>query len=140
MGELVGLTEWLAKLLFVAFFLALLGIYGFYSIGKAHGRVVTRRSNPTHAQFVQMMATDCSSEAAEFLWQKAIFYLEPKLTPHPDDELGDDLCIDDDDWSMDWPREWAERLGFHESNLPDWPESWPPTIRNYGRWLSMGSR
>ena len=88
-----------------------------------------------------MMRADVSEEAASFLWQTALPYLDchkPPLTPHPDDDLVRDLPIDADEISMDWPRDWAERGGFHDSNLPDWPKEWPATIRNYGRWLDMG--
>lgn len=84
------------------------------------------------------MAADVSLETSKFLWDTAIIYLEPRLTPHPDDHLVDDLPIDEDDWSMDWPREFAEQCGSHESNLPEWPEGWPATFRNFGRWLDMG--
>ncbi|WP_170234895.1 hypothetical protein [Croceicoccus sediminis] len=51
-----------------------------------------------------------------------------------------DLPIDEDDWSLDWPRDFARHHGFDESDLPDWPEGWPVTIRNYGRWLNMRPR
>ena len=86
------------------------------------------------------MSPDVSGEASEFLWEIALSYLEGwpwNLAPHPDDDLSKDLPVDEEDWSMDWPREWAERKGFHVSNLADWPEDWLPTIRNYGRWLDM---
>ena len=84
-----------------------------------------------------MMAQDCSPQVAKFVWEKALFYVEPKFSPHPDDHLFDDLMIDEDDVEMDWTREWAERQGFHESNYPDWPEGWPATVRNFGKWLDM---
>jgi len=84
------------------------------------------------------MGTDVSRETSEFLWQTLIVYLEPKLAPHPDDSLIDDLPIAGDDWSMDWPRDFAEARDFHHTNLPDWPADWPITVRNYGRWLDLG--
>ena len=83
------------------------------------------------------MEADVSSAAAEFLWETALLYLKPRLTPHPDDDLVRDLPIDSDDFSMDWPRDFAKRQGFHESSFPDWPEGWTVTVRNYGRWLDM---
>ena len=58
-----------------------------------------------------MMRPDVSEQASAFLWKSALPYLEllrPALTPHPDDDLVSDLPIDDDDFGMDWPREWAE--------------------------------
>jgi len=80
-----------------------------------------------------MMAQDCSPEAAYFMWQQALFYVAPRLTPHPDDMLLGDSCIDDGDVTMDWPRVWTEQHGLAEGDLPDWPKGWPMTVRNYAR-------
>lgn len=84
-----------------------------------------------------MMSKDMELATAEFLWEKASFYVQLPLAPHPDDDPIKDLCIDGDDISMDWPRDWAELRGFHQSNLPDWPSGWQLTLRNFGRWLDM---
>ena len=140
MGELVGLPEWLAELLFVAAFLVIIFGYAGFKTRRTWKRTAARRPNPTEAEFFALMQPDVSGEATRFLWDTMAFYTTPELTPHPDDELGEDLCINDDDWSMDWPVEWAKQQGFHESNLPEWPEGWRPTVRNYGRWLSMDLR
>lgn len=67
-----------------------------------------------------------------------LFYVAPRLTPHPDDMLLEDLCIDDGDVTMDWPWVWTEQHGLAESDLPDWPKGWPMTVRNYARWLESG--
>lgn len=85
-----------------------------------------------------MMAADVSHDATEFLWDTALIYLRPKLTPHPEDDLVADLPIDSDDWSMDWPRDFARRHGFDEKIYPIWPEGWPVTVRNFGQWLDFG--
>ncbi|WP_305097733.1 hypothetical protein [Croceibacterium aestuarii] len=138
MGEALGIPEWLAVLLWVLGLLIVVVAYGFYSVRKAHHRLAESRPNLSREQFLAMMEPDCSTEAAEFLWDHVLFYVRSPLSPHPDDEFSKDLRIDDDDWSMDWPREFADQQGFHESNLPDWPAGWPPTLRNFGRWLSMG--
>ena len=140
MGELLGIPEWLAKTLFVSTCLIIVFSNAGISIARSRKRLMVRRANPTQAEFLALMRTDVSEDAARFLWETVLPYAEPHVTPHPDDELGKDLCIDDDDWGMDWPLEWARRQGFHESNLPDWPNEWPATIRNYGRWLSAGPR
>lgn len=140
MGKLIGLPEWLVVSLFVIIGLAVWLLVG--SIGHARmvRRTAAKRANPTREEFLaEMERSGSSADAAEFLWETALFYVQPNLTPHPDDELGEDLFIDDGDWSMDWPRDFAERKGFHKSNLPDWPEGWRVTLRNYGRWLDMGS-
>ena len=112
-------------------------LYGYWSIRKTHLRVAAIRCNLTKQQFIELMESDCSTEAADFLWDKALFHVQPRLTPHPDDDLIKDLKIDDDDIDMDWPRDWAEQRGFHDRNFPDWPKDWPVTIRNFDRWLDM---
>ncbi|AKM08964.1 hypothetical protein AB433_01615 [Croceicoccus naphthovorans] len=99
-----------------------------------------RRKNLEQSEFLALMYNDCAPEAAEFLWETTKFYLAPRLTPHPDDDLFRDLPIDDEDWSIDWPRDFARQYGFSESDLPEWPKEQPVTIRNYGRWLSTGIR
>ena len=86
------------------------------------------------------MARDVSPTAAEYIWETAQFYLAPRLTPHPNDDLVDDLPIDDGDWSVDWPVDFAKRHGFSDKLYPDWPDGWPATLRNYGKWLDMGLR
>lgn len=137
MGELFGMSEWVTEVGFAVGFLALLCGYGWLSVWRAHRRVTARRPNPTEAEFLAMMAPDCSPEAALFTWQQALSYVEPRLTPHPDDLLLADLCIDDGDVTMDWPQVWAEQRGFSESEVPDWPTDWPLTVRNFARWLDL---
>ncbi|MEQ5787997.1 hypothetical protein J3454_08845 [Erythrobacter sp. NFXS35] len=140
MGNLLGLPEWVSVTAFAAFALAIWMGFGFWGIRRAHAEVAARRPNPTEAEFLTMMADDCSPQAAQFLWGQATFYVSPGLTPHPDDDLIKDLRIDDDDIAMDWPRAWAEQRGFAESDQPEWPEDWPVTARNFGRWLDQGPR
>lgn len=105
---------------------------------KQIAATLERRPNLTRAEFCELMVLDVSRPTAEFVWDKMIGDLEPKLAPHPDDDLAKDLPIDDEEWSMDWPSEFAGRHGFSENDLPDWPEGWRATVRNYGRWLEMG--
>jgi hypothetical protein len=140
MGELLGLPEWLLAGLFVVAALTIWFGIAWRNTTKRVHETAARRANPTETEFMQMMRADVSEDASAFLWKSALPYLEcfrPKLTPHPDDDLVQHLPIDDDNFGMDWPREWAELKGFHESNMADWPEGWPVTIRNYGRWLDM---
>jgi uncharacterized protein YneF (UPF0154 family) len=138
MGELLGVPEWLAVTLWVGLGITAFLLFGSWTIRRAHERVAANRPNPSKQQFLGAMKAHCSAEVSEFLWEKALYYVGPRLTPHPDDHLIRDLNIDDDDIALDWPRDWAERRGFHPSNLPDWPKEWPATIRNIGRWLDMG--
>lgn len=103
MGALLGVPEWLAATGFVVGALAIWLGFGFQLRHRAHKRVAVRRPNPTEDEFLAMMAQDCSPRAARFMWQQVLPYVEPRLTPHPDDLLIGDLCIDDDDIDMDWP-------------------------------------
>lgn len=137
MGKLLGIPEWLAMTGFVFGFSAILFGIGWLNVRRAHTRVAARRPNPTEAEFLLMMTQDCSPEAARFLWEQALPYIEPRLTPHPDDLLLDDLCIDDDDVEMFWSRDWVEQQGFSPPELHEWPEGWPLTVRNFARWLDL---
>lgn len=130
--------SWLVPTLWVALVGAIVVAFAIRNTRRQIARTLGKRPNLTREQFLVQMGPGVSRDAAEFLWDTALFYLEPKLAPHPDDDLVKDLPIDNEDWSVDWPREYANRQGFHDSNLPDWPEGWPVTIRNYGRWLTMG--
>jgi hypothetical protein len=138
MGELLGLPEWLFAFLFVVTGISIVFALSWRNTTRQIAATLAKRRNPTNAEFLAAMQMDVSLSTAEFLWETALPYLQPHLTPHPDDDLVRDLPIDSDDFSMDWPREFAERHGFHESNFPDWPEGWSVTIRNYGRWLDQG--
>lgn len=124
-------------LIAVAVLAAIIGI-AYRNSRKQIARTQARRPNPTREEFIALMQPDVSRSTSEFLWETMAVYLKPRLTPHPDDVLLRDLPIDDGDWSMDWPREFAAANGFHESNLHDWPSDWPVTVRNYGRWLDLG--
>lgn len=138
MGELADLPDWLIATIVVVGGLAVTFGFAWRNTKRQIASTLARRPNPTREEFLAQMGLEVSPAAAEFLWDTALTYLEPKLTPHPDDDLAKHLPIDDGDWSMDWPREFAVQQGFDESNLPDWPTDWPATLRNYGRWLSLG--
>lgn len=138
MGESLGIPEWLAVAGFVIAALSIWLAYGFLTIRRAHTRVAASRSNLTEAEFFTLMAQDCSPEATRFVWAQALADVAPRLTPHPEDLLRDDLCIDDDDVAMDWTQAWATQLGIAESDLPDWPKDRPLTVRNFARWCDLG--
>jgi hypothetical protein len=138
MGELLGVPEWVAATGFVVTYFAIWLGLGCLLNRRALARVAARRPNPTEAEFLAMLTHDCSPEAARFMWEEVLSYVTPRLTPHPDDLLLDDLCIDDGDITMDWPSNWAERQELAESDLPDWPKGWPLTVRNFARWLDLG--
>jgi hypothetical protein len=99
--------------------------------------LAARRPNPTEAEFLALMAQDCSPEAARFVWEQALPYVAPHVTPHPDDLLLDDLCIDDGDIDMYLCGDWAAQIGIPEGDLPDWPKGWPLTVRNFARWCDL---
>lgn len=137
MGEWLGVPEWVAVTGFVVAALAIWLTLGSILHRRAMKRLAARRLNPTEAEFLAQMAQDCSPEAARFVWAQTLPYVEPRVTPHPDDLLLDDLCIDDDDIDMDWRHNWADQLGVPERDLPDWPTGWPLTVRNFARWCDL---
>ena len=139
MGDLVGMPEWLFATLFVTIGVAVVFAFAWRNTKRQIAATLAKRPNPTRAELLTAMQTNVSPAAAKFLWETALPYLEPHLTPHPDDDMVRDLPIDSDDIGMDWPRDFAQRQGFHESSLSDWSEGWPVTVRNYGRWLDLGS-
>lgn len=130
------MPEWLLATLFVGIAALVVGTIAWRSTARQIARTAASRPNPTKEEYLSMMAPDVTGETAVFLWDTAIGYLEPSLTPHPDDDLAK-LPIFDDDWSIDWPADYARLNGFHESNLAEWPEGWKPTLRNLGKWLDM---
>ena len=103
MGALLGIPEWLAVILWATFCLIAFVAVSIRSGRSAHCRLAARRPSPTQHEFLSLLAPDVSPQTAAFWWEKASFYVQPPLTPHPDDELSRDLRIDDDDWGMDWP-------------------------------------
>jgi hypothetical protein len=137
MGELLDVPEWLAVTGFVVATLTVWIGAGFIMVRRVHARLAARRPNPTEAEFLALMAQDCSPEAARFVWAQALPYVSPRLTPHPDDLLISDLCIDGDDIDMGWISDWADQLGMPERDLPDWPKAWPLTVRNFARWCDL---
>lgn len=140
MGNPFGLPEWLFATLFAGLGFAIIAVAAWRNTHRQISQTLGRRPSPTKEEFLAEMSRSTSPEAAEFLWSNAIAGLDlfdSGLTPHPDDDLAEDLPIDEDEWSMDWPGAWAKLQGWTESDIPDWPDSWPPTLRNYGRWLDM---
>ncbi len=140
MGELLGVPEWVAATAFVVAALALWLGMGTVLHRRAMACTAARRSNPSEEEFLTLLAPACSPEAAQFVWQQALPYIAPRLTPHPDDHLGDDLCIDEGDIEMDWVSDWADQLGIPERDLPEWQQDWPLTVRNFARWCDLDAR
>lgn len=138
MGDLLGIPEWLVATLFIVGALAAWMGSAFVLHRRRLRKVADTRASPTRAEFMAMLSDDVPLSVAEFMWATVLPYVAPDLAPHPDDDLFGDLMIDADDADLDWPRDWARISGIHETDLPDWPDGWPPTVRNYGRWLALG--
>lgn len=137
MGELTGLPEWLVLVLWLAVGLSAYLTLSFYFHRKAHRRLAQKRPNPTREEFLAWMSEDVDSEIAEWMWDSLQVYYTP-LTPHPNDHLLKDACIDDGDVSLDWLPAFAEPRGMRWKEWPDWPQDWELTVRNYARWLQLG--
>jgi hypothetical protein len=132
------MPDWLIFSAVVMLFIGGVFVVASRNTRRMVARTLARRPNPTEAEFMAMLGGDVRPEVAAFLWETMIPYLEPKLTPHPDDRLFDDLPIGDDDPSMDWLPEFAERHGLKAKHWPQWPEEWDGTVRNFARWLEAG--
>ena len=139
MGASLGIPEWLFQLLFVTAFIAIVGAVAWRNTSRQIAGTRAKRPSPSREEFLDMMVPEVSRGSAEFLWDTAVEYLQPRLTPHPDDDLAKDLPIADEDWSMHWPRDYAELHGVDYSDMADWPEGWAPTLRNYGKWLDLST-
>lgn len=137
MGDALGIPDWLAQTIFVVAGLTIWLAVGFVMHRRGRKRLAAKRPNPTRQEFLEMLAGSISEDTANWLWDQAESYYQP-LTPHPDDRLSEDAMIDEDDWSMDWPKAFAELHGFSDKAYPDWPKDWAATVRNLGKWLDMG--
>jgi len=140
------LPEWLAQSIVGALVVLAIGLLVGW-LGKRNtdaqiAELLAKRGNLSRDEFFTLMAPDVSRDASEFLWEAsldALSFFKPEVTIHPDDHLLDDVPVDEGEWSLDWPGEWADQQGIREKNLPDWPEDWPATIRNFGLWLDLGA-
>lgn len=133
------MPEWLLPTLFVTGFLAILFFVASRNTRRGIESVLARRPNPNRTQFLELMLVDVSEQAAQFLWDKCseqLKHFSPAITSHPDDLLTE-LPLDEEEFQEDWSAEWTALNGMGESDLPEWPEAWPVTVRNFGRWLDM---
>ena len=101
--------------------------------------LLARRPNRTRDEFVALLAPDVETETAEWFWNELLVYFRPTLTPHPDDDLMNDLPIDGDD-PADWVQDYCKRNGLSTRQLQKWPESRLVTPRNLLGWLESERR
>ena len=131
------MPEWALAALAIVLGLAMWLVVGTLLIKRSLRCTAAKRPNLGREDFLAAMSgAGVRDEAAVFLWDTVLFYVSPQLTPHPDDVLGSDLPIDDGDWSMDWPRDFARKHGLRPDDLPAWPEGQASSLLDYGRWLS----
>ena len=100
------------------------------------------RPSLTRDQFVDLLSGDCESDIADFLWNKMApewSHWNDSLTPHPDDDYLGGLPIDPEE-PEDWVRDFCVDNGLRLADLPNWPEEWVTTVRNFARWLSSARR
>lgn len=131
------MPEWLAVTLWVVAALAAVLAYSAWKHRRQLRKLVAKRPDPTHDEFVAMLAGSVDLEIAEWMWDTLTIYYRPH-TPHPDDDLINDALIDSDDITMDWLPAFAKSRGLRWKDWADWPDGWEVTARNYARWLQMG--
>ena len=66
MGDLLGMPEWLAIVVWTVIVLATVLAYGNYSIRKTHKLLAKRRPNPTREQFIKLLAPDVDGDVASW--------------------------------------------------------------------------
>lgn len=128
------MSRWAIAGLVIAGFICL-WIVGKLQWDKKARALLKRRSNPTRDEFVALLATECAEDVAEFLWDELQVYFRPLLTPHPDDDLVDDLPIDPEE-PEDWVVEFCKQQELRISDFAEWPKDLAVTPRNLGAWLT----
>lgn len=137
MGKLLNMPEWLSLTLWVVVVLTTVIAWGFVSLRRAQRTLAARRPNPSHGDFIALMADDVDPVVADWIWHQALPYYRP-ITPHPNDHLVKDARIDDDDITMGWFPDFAKQQGLDWKDWPDWPKDQELTVRNFARWLQSG--
>jgi hypothetical protein len=138
LGAALGIPEWLAATLFVVVGVSLTLIYGLHKRRRKMQALSAKRPSPDRTEFLTLMTASVEETTAAWMWATLLPYYEP-LTPHPDDHLLADACIDDDDITMDWLPRFAEDRGLRWQDWPEWPADWELTVLNFARWLQLGS-
>lgn len=132
------MPDWLIPTAFVILVMGAVFFAARHNTRRMIATTLARRANPTRDEFVAMLSEDVSPDTAEFLWNSMVDLVAPRLTPHPDDHLVDDLPIDPDEPAMDWMPEFSRRHGLNANHWPQWPDAQEYTVRNFARWLEAG--
>jgi len=93
-----------------------------------------RRPSPSREEFVGMLAGEVDEASAVWLWDELQVYYRPRLAPHPDDDLIEDMPIDPDE-PEDWVRDYCFRHGIKQRQMSEWPKGLSVTPRHLLRWL-----
>ncbi len=98
-----------------------------------------RRANPTHDEFLALLETDCEADIADQLWNDLLLFYCPDMTPHPDDDVVQDMPIDDEE-PNDWLAHFCKINDMRVKDVSPWPQQQPATIRALARWFSENRR
>jgi hypothetical protein len=94
-----------------------------------------RRANPTYEEFVTSLRSDCEADIADQLWQDLLVFYRPDMTPHPEDDVIQDMPIDHDE-PNDWLAHFCKANNMRVKDISPWPKNQQATIRNLARWFS----
>ncbi len=94
-----------------------------------------RRPSPTREEFISMLAESCEADIAELLWDELFVFYKPDMTPHPDDDVIQDMPIDGEE-PNDWLSEFCKRNSLRLKDITDWPKDQSATVRNLASWFS----
>lgn len=96
--------------------------------------LAAQRPSLSEKEFVAALAPDIDPDISKWLRDKIAEYIEPALTPHPEDDIVTDLHIDDDE-AEDWFLEFCHNFGHDADLAQDWPREQAVTVRNFLHWL-----
>lgn len=101
--------------------------------------LLSKRLNLSKPEFIAALAGDADSDVAKWLRDELHVYFHPRLAPHPDDHLIDDLPIDPDEPAF-WLQRFCTAHSLSAKDFSTWPDEHPLTVRHFAAWLTMEKR
>ena len=124
---------------FVTLIVVVMVVVGKRQWRRKEDALLARRANPTKQEFRTLIADDADPDVTDWLWDELQVYFQPRLTPHPDDDLVSDLPINSDE-PNDWLSGFCQANKLRINDIQSWDETLPITVRNFATWLSNERR
>lgn len=111
-------------------------IAGERKLRQQKASLLVRRPNLTLDEFIDFLRDDCEPDIARLLWTELLVFYQPDMTPHPDDDVIQDMPIDHDE-PNDWLAQFCKINAMRVKDVLPWPQDRPATVRNLARWFSQ---